>query len=305
MRHMLGSMVLLLACSDDPTTVPDASARDGSTSTDAGRDASTAADAADDAREEPDSTVGTDAGADAGTDAGADPGAGCEGSAALFCEDFEALAEGTASSDDWDTQVGSGSLTVDGEHARGARSLHVHSVGNSWAFLVLPFEPPGNSYFGRMYLYVEEFPSAPDWAHYTLVEATGDGAGQIRPVGGQFVPDCCGGPGAFWGIGSDGGPTGDWTNWRTSAPSEAGRWVCVEWQIDASDNFIRLSFDGADNEELTVSTRDHGGSGADFVFPQFDELKIGWQLYQPNPTPGEFDLWIDDIVLATTRVGCD
>jgi hypothetical protein len=40
----------------------------------------------------------------------------------------------------------------------------------------------------------------------------------------------------------------------------------------------------------------------DFVFPQFNTVKFGWQLYQQND--GAYDLWMDDITLATKRVGC-
>ena len=241
----------------------------------------------------------------AGADAFA-PATGCAGSTALFCEDFEALAEGEAMSARWRNEVRNGSLNIDRAQARGTRALHVHTDDNGMAFMRLPFVPPGNSYFGRMWLYVNAFPSAPDWAHYTLVQGSGVGAGVIRPVGGQFAP--AGGSraaGAYWGIGSDGGPTGDWTNWRTSAPSQGGRWACVEWEMDASENFIRLTFDGVANDDLTVNTTTHGGNPVDFVFPAFDTLRIGWQLYQTGTTPAGFDLWIDDLVLDVTRVGCE
>ncbi|MCB9604817.1 MAG: hypothetical protein H6720_31235, partial [Sandaracinus sp.] len=292
MRVLLGvSLALLVACSGD----------DDSTPTDAGRDASSPRDAA-----APDAPALVDAapedaplGVDAPEAPDGGPVVGCAGRTALFCEDFE---ESGATSDRWTQDVGNGTLSVDGEHARGARALHVHTNDNGRAFLRIPFAPPGNSHFGRMYLWVNEFPSAPNWAHYTLVELTGTGSGaRVRPVGGQFAPT---NDGAFWGIGSDGDPTGDWTNWRTSAPSESGRWVCVEWEMDASDNFIRLTFDGVANDDLTVDTNDHGGNPVDFVFPTFDTIKVGWQLYQGGTTPAQFDLWIDDLVLATERVGC-
>lgn len=285
----LSLLGLLLGGCDGDAPV-DASLDDASTGLDAGggpRDSGTTRDAASDA--------GT---ADAGEDAG--PPIGCAGIDALFCEDFEDLAEGPAASGRWTTE-GSGTLTIDSEHARGARAVHVHTDENGSAFLRLAFTPPGDSYFGRMYLWVTAFPSAPDWAHYTLVEQTGEGAGRIRPVGGQYVPFE---GGAFWGIGSDGGPTGDWTDWRTSAPSEAGRWVCVEWEMDDAEAFIRLTLDGVPNDDLTVDRRHHGGADVDLVFPRFDSLRVGWQLYQGGPTPSQFDLWIDDLVLATERVGC-
>ncbi|ELS55719.1 hypothetical protein STVIR_3292 [Streptomyces viridochromogenes Tue57] len=40
-------------------------------------------------------------------------------------------------------------------------------------------------------------------------------------------------PGHFWGVGSDLGPTGDWTSWKTSAPATAGQWQCVEFHLDS------------------------------------------------------------------------
>lgn len=283
-------VVLALACGDDSTIV-DASRADA-TSPDVGL-SDTGVDAPSDDAPTLD-VPGIDAPA---TDTGEERCA-----SALFCEDFEDVAAGEAMSDRWETR-GNGTLTIDGEHARGSQALHVHTDENGFAFLRLDFAPPDNSHFGRMWIWVTGFPSAPDWAHYTLVEARGESSDRIRPVGGQFAP--IDPAGAYWGIGADGGATGDWTNWRTSEPSVAGEWVCVEWEMDASDNFIRLMFNGEPNEDLVVDTDDHGGNDVDFVFPDFTTLDIGWQLYQGGPTPDQFDLWIDDIVLDTTAVGCE
>ncbi|MBO6936001.1 MAG: hypothetical protein JJ863_13535 [Deltaproteobacteria bacterium] len=295
-RLLLGlSLVVCLACGDDDSDTGDG-ATDGSVRRDAG--------AADDGGGE---TDGGGDPADLGddtVDSGSSP-EGCTGSE-LFCEDFEDLSTGDPSSDAW-SAVGNGSLTiVDDRTFAGERALQVHTDENGWAFMRVPFSPPGNSFFGRMRVWVSEFPSAPNWAHYTLVELRGSDRGtRVRPVGGQYVPGTSGGPGAFWGIGADGGPTGDWTNWRTSAPSDGGRWLCVEWELDASDSFVRLSIDGADDDALTVDTNDHGGADVDFVFPTFEEVFLGWQLYQGGPTPNAYDVWIDDVVFDTTRVGCD
>ena len=288
------SLVLCFACGDD----------DGDTD-DTGTDASVRVDSG-----SPSEDGGSAADGGGEADGGADPidaatPAGCTGSE-LFCEDFEALPTGAPSSDSW-SGVGNGSLTiVDDRTFAGERALQLHTDENGWAFMRVPFTPPGNSFFGRMRVWVSEFPSAPNWAHFTLVELRGvDRGTRVRPVGGQFIPEANGGPGAFWGIGADGGPTGDWTDWRLSAPSDGGRWLCVEWEIDASDNFIRLSIDGVDDDMLTVDTDDHGGADVDFVFPTFDEILLGWQLYQGGPTPNAYDIWVDDVVFDTTRVGCD
>lgn len=237
--------------------------------------------------------------------------AGCAAAAAslLFCEDFESLPPGEAHSPDWGVETNGGTLTVAADEDRGGQVLAVHTEDNGYAFLrVEDFAAPDNSFYGRMWVRVEAFPTAPEWAHFTLVEASGEGDGTlVRPVGGQYVDEANlndAPSGAFWGVGSDGGPTGDWTNWQESVPAEAGRWTCVEWQQDAGDNLVRVWLDGEAKPELTVSTTEHGGEPVDFVFPEFDTVRVGWQLYQANPTPPAFDLLVDEVALATERLGC-
>jgi hypothetical protein len=216
----------------------------------------------------------------------------------LFCEDFQSLPTGAGTSLDWGVDTKNGTLAVE-RHGH-QKVLHVHTERNGRAFLkVDDFAAPGNSFYGRLRLKVDDFPTEPDWAHYTLIEATGQGPEIVRPLGGQYVPTL---DKALWGIGADGGPTGDWTDWRESAPSKADVWQCVEWRMDATDNKITLWFDGKANPDLTVDTKRHGGNQVDFLFPTFDTVKVGWQLYQPNG--GSYDLWLDDIALGATRIGC-
>ncbi|WP_233221608.1 hypothetical protein [Streptomyces carminius] len=230
------------------------------------------------------------------------------GTALLFCEDFEDLPRGTGTSLDWGVDTRHGALSVERERSRGHRPdqvLRVRTEGNGHAFLeVDDFSAPGNSFFGRMRVKVDAFPTAPDWAHFTLVEAGGRGDGSVvRPIGGQYVPTVGDGT-QLWGIGSDGGPTGDWTDWRESAPAEAGRWTCLEWEMDASDNRVAVWIDGEPQPDMTVTTTRHGGNPVDFVFPAFDTVRVGWQLYQGDPTPDSYDLRLDDLALSTERVGC-
>jgi hypothetical protein len=226
---------------------------------------------------------------------------GCAAPGVLFCENFDRLPPGGASSLDWGVDTRDATMTV--EKTRTSKVLHLHTVDNGRAFLrVDGFAAPGNRFYGRMRLRVAAFPTAPDWAHFTLVEATGTGSAEIvRPVGGQYVPTL---GRSLWGIGADGGPTGDWTNWRESAPTKAGAWQCVEWQLDATDNRVAVWIDGVANPDLTASTTVHGGNDVPFVLPTVNTVKIGWQLYQGGTTPGHFDLWIDDIALSTRRLGC-
>jgi len=223
---------------------------------------------------------------------------------ALFCEDFEGQPVGGASSLDWGVDTRHGTLQVE-RAGRAGKVLHVHTEGNGAAFLEVPdVAGPGTSFFGRLRVKVDDFPTAPDWAHFTLVEVTGAGSSEVvRPLGGQFAPTV--GPDAtFWGVGADGGPTGDWTSWRESAPTVEDRWQCVEFEWDAPENRISLWFDGVAQPDLTVTQTDHGGAPVDLVLPSADNVRVGWQLYQGGSTPDHFDVWMDDIAFAAQRVGC-
>ncbi|MEE1758988.1 MULTISPECIES: hypothetical protein [unclassified Streptomyces] len=202
----------------------------------------------------------------------------------------------------WTTDTSNGTLTVEPSADGRGRELNIRTEGNGRAFVVLSdLAPPGNSFWARMRLRVAEFPTAPDWAHWTLAEASGpDSPTLVRPLGGQYAPTD---KGNFWGVGSDLGPTGDWTDWRTSAPAVSGKWQCVEFHLDATDNRVTVYLDGVEQSDLTVSTQQHGGTADDFVFPTFDKLKLGWQLYQANPSPSSYDVRLDDIALSTRRVG--
>jgi len=248
------------------------------------------------------SAAGAASGGAASGGSGGGATAGCTKTAdTLFCEDFEQPLGVGSKVNGWQQVTGMGTLTADAVHARGTQALHVHTDGNGKAYIkVDPFAPPSNSFFGRMYVWATAFPSAPNYAHFTLVEAAGSPAGVIRPIGGQFIQ----GKGDLWGPGSDSGPTGDWTNWKESAPAEAGKWLCMEWEMTAATNAINIWIDGVAKTDLSVSTKTHGGTQVDFVFPTFSNIWFGWWLYQAGPTPASFDLWLDDIVLSKKRVGC-
>ncbi|MCC2314925.1 hypothetical protein [Cellulomonas xiejunii] len=232
------------------------------------------------------------------------PRGGCESVEALFCEDFESEPTGGAASLDWGVDTRHGTLKVE-RAGHAGKVLRVHTEDNGYAFLkVVDFAAPENTFYGRLRIKVDDFPTAPDWAHFTLVEVTGSGSDEVvRPLGGQFAPTV--GPDAtFWGVGADGGPTGDWTNWRESAPTVEDQWQCVEFEWFAPENRVSVWFDGVPQPDLTVTGDDHGGADVPFVLPTADTVKIGWQLYQGGATPDQFDVWVDDITLSAERVGC-
>lgn len=232
------------------------------------------------------------------------PGSACA-DGLYFCENFEGSATGTASSTRWTIESRAATATVETTRARGKQALHLSTSDNGAAFLVpSSFKPAGNSFFGRMWVWVDAFPTKPDYAHFTLVEASGANSGTlVRPIGGQYIPGQ-GNGNALWGVGSDGGPTGDWTAWQPSAPTAGGRWTCMEWQMDAAENRVDVWIDGVAKPEMRVTTKQHGTAPGDFMFPSFDRIKLGWQLYQGGATPNRYDVWLDDLALGPARIGC-
>ena len=202
-------------------------------------------------------------------------------------------------------------MTIDAQHARGAQALHVHAVEGESAYISLsPFAPPNNSFFGRAYVWVTAFPTAPAYAHFTMIEASGTPAsdGTISPLGGQYDPY---GMAADFGVGSGLGPTGDWVNWNSSAPALAGQWLCLEWEMAQNEpstslsNVVNIWIDGIAKTSLSVSTYVHPGiKDAGLLFPTWQSIWFGWTIYDGMATPTQFDLWYDDIILSTTRVKC-
>ncbi len=255
----------------------------------------------------------------------------CEGGTFLFCEDFEALSAGTATSDQWTIAQSTGASAVIEATPNantiakplGQKALHLHIAeadgGGGFSFLIpKPFTAPNNSFFGRVWVWVDDVPTAPDFAHFTLVEGVGkvDAATVfVRPLGGQFIPAQflnAGDPTVMYGAGSDGGLAGDFTDWDPTAPTVKQQWTCLEWQIDTSDNLMKVFIDGVDKPNLTVSTKVHNrrsgneaNAAQSFVIPAtFDQFKIGWQLYQGGGNLKTQDLWFDGMALSTTRIGC-
>jgi hypothetical protein len=187
----------------------------------------------------------------------------------------------------------------------GTRSLHLSPNGGQNARIVLSsFAPPGNSFYGRMNVFVQQFPTAPAYSHFVLVEVAGNGGEHVRPIGGQFIPEG-NGPSTYWGVGSDQGATGDWTKWEPRIPTQDGRWLCMEWRMNSADNSVRVLIDGTEQTALAVSTNSHGGNGTAFTFPTFNSIWLGWWNFQAGTTPAQFNVWLDDIVLSTDRVGCN
>jgi hypothetical protein len=241
---------------------------------------------------------------------------------ALFCDDFEAYADGAAPEGNWQTRARAGTVAVDRtRHHSGSHSVRTATdagSGTKTAFLQLgsPVLPlPQNSMFGRFYMYLE---SAPETSvHFTLVQATGTVPGQDYRAqyryGGQLpVTDSTGFVGSQWlanydtpDFYSNKGPGSDCWHHAKSRVVPTGKWACIEWQFDGPSSTLRLWQDGEAAEDLTVVETGDGCVNAPnqspWTAPTFDTLELGFESYQ---TDDARVLYVDDVAVSDQKIGC-
>jgi hypothetical protein len=124
-------------------------------------------------------------------------------------------------------------------------------------------------------------------------------------VGGQFDPNK---NKNLFGVGTDHGVTGDWTNLDEddgSQPVPVKSWVCVEWMHQGDTNETKFWWDGVEHPSLHTTETLHGGTDDPYILPQFDQMWLGFWLYQPGTNPDHFDVWLDEIAIDYARIGCD
>jgi len=226
----------------------------------------------------------------------------CTGAGLLLCEDFEGANIDTGK---WKIENSAGNtleLTTS-QAARGSKSLHIVANNGFGYVRTQGTFPAADLYWGRMFIRVKRF-STIAWAHWTMAEAVGQGDGSKIRVGGQYNTNQIKNR---WGVGSDGGPTGDWTthdNDPGGAPAEpaVGEWVCLEWLHDGKTDETRFFVDAVEHPSLATTKNQHGGNNAPYVMPKFESVWFGWWQYQQDPTA--FEVWVDELAVDDERVGC-
>lgn len=313
---VFGAVALAVACSsssDDSLGGDDTSAGSDAGGSDATLDSSQNVDG---------SAIGDGGAGDGGRDYSTDTskffGASrCAGAGLQLCEDFES---GTIDTGTWG-YVGT-HPTIDGtEHARGAKALHVLIDGNGASMIkeTKTFPEPGNTYWGRIFVYFHQMPhvitadGGMPYSHWTFAYGSGaDRPGQIR-LSGQYSKH----GGSFYslfGVGTDDGAkipsdagTGDWTNSDDDpsgapAPVPTDSWQCIEWLHDGTNEVTRFFWNAVEHPSLMTTATKHGGNPVPYDMPTFDTLAIGWQEYQP--TQETFEMWVDEIAVDQNRIGC-
>jgi hypothetical protein len=257
------------------------------------------------------SAGGTSAGAPAG--GSADPCAG-----ALFCDDFEDYDKGKSPGAPWAERVNSGTVAIDDtQHVSGSKSVKFTTDAKSstkTAFLRLKsdsvFPVAGNLFYGRMMVRLESAPT--ESVHWTLLQATGTVpnqtyrsqyryGGQHPVTGGSQLMANYETPDSY----SGNGPSTDcWVHANMKVLPTAA-WVCVEWEFDGPNDAMRFWMNDQALEDLSVNGTGQGCVSQSATYrwtaPNFEELEIGWESYQNDAAR---TLYIDDLVVSKTRVGC-
>jgi hypothetical protein len=238
---------------------------------------------------------------------------GCSQSPSIS-EDFEAFTVGDAPSGPWQA---TGDMEVtDARTHRGAKSLHLRP-GPNWEgrALISRSDIPAelrDAHHGRALFYVPEVSAS--GVHWNMVTVSGEtqmaGVWEDRPFqaslsyGGMHEASWLANfdtPGGWDGT----GPKSDcWQDSRVPFPEN--RWVCVEWEVDADAQQMRLWVDGESIPEMTVRGEGDGcvvpWSGEGWAFPTVETLELGWVEF--GDAAASRELWIDDIAMDRHRIGC-
>lgn len=252
-----------------------------------------------------DDTGGTDTAADTEGETGPDP------ATVLFEEDFEGAADDSVPAG-WDSFVGyvvnmnnePGGMAyalADGSRPhQGSKALHVVG-GQSPAMLTRPFPDGVDRVYVRVYVWLtDKLGQNPGNNHETLIGVRGSVGqandevrfGEIKGViGTNEVPS------------DDISPTMD--QWGQGPVIEAGVWNCVEvaFLADAPNHEVVAWNNGQEVHRVNDPSQwnNGGGLGAQFLDGKFNEFIVGWHSFSNFSN----EIWFDDLVVATERVGCD
>jgi hypothetical protein len=259
--------------------------------------------------------------ADGATDASSGLDGACTGD--IVCDDFESYAVDAAPQYPWSVAAPNGSATIDTSKAHsGTKSVKITAPASSGSTSTMirlagssRLPVAGNVVFGRMMFWLDSAPT--DSVHWTFIDGQGpvpDGGypaiyrygGQMpltdsngNFVGSQFIANYET-PSSYNGI----GPGSDcYRNAAEVVP--VGAWACAEWEFDGPNDTMRFWLNGTPVDDLSVVGTGDGcvrnDAGFPWTAPVFHQIDLGWESYQPDDAR---TLWIDDVAVATTRIGC-
>lgn len=223
------------------------------------------------------------------TDASTPSSAGCPGNADLLCEDWE---NGVIDPERW-LGAGPGIVVEEGKAAHGRYALHVtgsQASSNVVLTHVASFAQPRDAIFLRAYVWMAPPLPPRNWNYLVL-----NGDGVMWRMGGTTTP-----------FGEEGGqrtirvmhlPLHKIVDTEIPFPTE--RWMCWELELRREGKILNVWIDGAPAPAASLPAN---AGNEPFVFPVFQSLEIG--INHPHPEPAVPEVWLDDVALGTSRIGC-
>ncbi|MDP9148993.1 MAG: hypothetical protein M3O36_03490, partial [Myxococcota bacterium] len=224
--------------------------------------------------------------------------AGC---ARLFCEDFES---GKIDPTVWNVKTSGGQTVVvqSAMAAHGKYAAQFHALPNvlSYDLLITKSAPAGLSghHFGRAYFYVTPRPPA---QHTTLLFAASAGFPTFKRL---EVSSIAAGLQLTsvnqTGINANSAALPGTTEvYSAGGTLPVAQWDCLEWEFNDAPDQIRAFLNGSLDFAYTNIVLGGMTSGQVGGFVDF-----GFGYYAWHPATYAFDMFYDDIVLDTARVGC-
>jgi hypothetical protein len=258
---------------------------------------------------------------------GTPPAAATDNAPPVFSESFES---GKLDPAVWDTRTNNGAVVkVQSDIVHGGKyALQVHypAASGAWGFIVAPHLPDSvrTHFFGRAYMYIT--PGMPA-GHDPLLSAGGAG----WPISNFLEIAASGGKRVMTSYQQNAANI-DRNETITNGPAyPVGKWFCLEWEFNDKPDSINVWIDGVASGELknfVVKPRGpaaprRGAAGAaptpapaaatpppapkpaikgDGLVKGFVDFAFGFRAWGKAPT-AEYDLYYDDIVIDTKRIG--
>jgi hypothetical protein len=238
----------------------------------------------------------------------------------LVCEDFES---GTIDPDKWELVAKGGTLTVQGQRvAHGSFAAQVHGqagASDDWALLVAKNAPAalkGTGTYGRVLMYATADALASIHVQLTFAGRNGAGTNQGPAPFSQLRYMEVGSYGGRWQLGFDlldVSPTVEETSYSAGHIASAA-WSCLEWRFEDRPDRVTTWLDGVqvstfDNTNVAYASPGPipksgaalwNGTSSDLI-GGFDRFGFGFHDWHPQRA---FDIFYDDLVLGSQRVGC-
>jgi hypothetical protein len=236
-----------------------------------------------------------------------------------FSDDFEARPAGQLPGAPWkeETYKSGAVIVVDELRAfSGERALHVltprganYRRGYLAIHLAGPVPAAQSGMYGRAMVWLDAAPVAQPGqgpVHWTLLQGEGRSAddrynaiyrlGLEQRNGTQLMANYETTP-----------PVSTDCKQQSNRQLPVQRWACVEWHFEAASHELEFWLDGSQVTQVARQAAAKTCRGNDLqgewrAPPKFDSLYIGFERYADSAN--DQDLWIDDVALSSSRVGC-